>query len=244
MSSFSTLGVLAAVVLGAATFSGTGVAELGGEVVARPHELPAVVPVTVRLLDGDRVVAATHADMLGRYSLTAPPGEYRLAVTLREVEAHVERVQLLPGSWEKHVEVTPSWSNRTAQPVAVVVERAVSGAAQAAAAAAGPARAELAEVCGVVRGRNGAGVPAAVLAYDDDECVTGARADITGRYCLSASPGTHWLRVMVASTDVAYERVVVPPASLERNLESAVEVIELPPLQVTASPPTPTSSRS
>lgn len=89
-----------------------------------------------------------------------------------------------------------------------------------------------AEICGEVRGRNGRGVSATVLSYADNRCVAGTRADGRGRFCLKSAPGTYWLRARSAGTDVGYERVTVPSGSIRHDVQSVVEVVELPPIEV------------
>ncbi len=80
------------------------------------------------------------------------------------------------------------------------------------------------------------GLPATILAYADDRCVTGANADGSGRFHLAVEPGRYWLVVRVAGTDVAYQRVHVPAGSFSRSLQATVDVVEMPPQVVTAKP--------
>lgn len=71
-----------------------------------------------------------------------------------------------------------------------------------------------------------------MLAYSDDGCVAGARADVRGDYCLTAPPGTYWLRATAAGADVGYARVRLTQGSVRQDVRSVVEVIELPPVEV------------
>jgi hypothetical protein len=185
--------------------------ELGGTVVG--HTIASPVPITLNLYAGTELVASTQADLFGRYTLSSPPGDYWLQLNIGGHEARVERVLMRAGSWNHDFDVGLAPPD---QPPAM-------------------ARSELAaEVCGEIQGRNGRGISATVLAYTDDRCTSGTRADVRGRYCLRISPGTYWLRATSAGVDVAYERVRVPPGSLLLDVRSVVEVIELPPLEVTA----------
>src|SRR5690242_6806852 len=78
-------------------------AELGGtaKVVNLPAPRPSPVSVQVNLFDWPRLVTTATADLSGRYTLAAPPGDYWLQLVVGGQEVRVERVSIAPGSWPR-----------------------------------------------------------------------------------------------------------------------------------------------
>jgi hypothetical protein len=75
-----------------------------------------------------------------------------------------------------------------------------------------------------------------VLAYSDASCIAGGSSDSDGQYCLSLPPGAYWLKAVAGGVDVAYQRLSVPPASVNHDMQSAIEMIKLPAVRLTARP--------
>jgi hypothetical protein len=193
-------------------------AELGGTVVARTtgEPFPSPVPITLNLYSGRDLVATAQADLFGRYALVSPPGDYWLQVNVGGNEESIERILLRAGSWQRDFRLPTL-------PLTFVAWAADETSRHA-------------EVCGRVRATNGVGATASVLAYSDVSCIAGGSSAPDGRYCLSLPPGGYWLKAVAGGVDVAYERVSVPAASVSRDMQSAIEMINLPPVRVTGRP--------
>lgn len=194
-------------------------AELGGTVAvgATAEPFPSPVPVVVNLYSGRDLVGSAQADLSGRYALVSPPGDYWLQVQIGGAERSIERIRLKAGSWRRDFRLPP--------PSLAFMARATSPTDHHA------------EVCGRVLAANGVGAMASVLAYGDASCVASASTDPNGRYCLSLPPGAYWLAAVAGGVDVGSERLSVPAASVRHDVQSAIQVIELPPVLVTARPP-------